>query len=209
MVPPLTTSTKDLESLRFACSSTTFLVVAPNCRTSATVAWKPKWGCSECPSLTHIYLRRVGLFSSVLSWARPTFVGPAWSWTVGPKLSHLVLRSKLNAHSICAQEPVFTYTVQNVNIENQCLKYINFITWIIVYTRRLGRLSHRVAAENSNPIGNRPRAMHASRRNLHRRSPSHLELLSTITARVSRLMVATQQVWETIEYESHIIRIKL
>jgi hypothetical protein len=37
-------------------------------------------------------------------------------------------------------------------------------------------------------------ATQASRRNLHRSSPSHLQLLSNVTARVSRLMVATQQV---------------
>jgi hypothetical protein len=36
--------------------------------------------------------------------------------------------------------------------------------------------------------------MQASRRNLHHSSSSHLQLLSSVTARVSGLMVATQQV---------------
>jgi hypothetical protein len=30
-------------------------------------------------------------------------------------MSHLVLRSKLNAHIMCAQEQVFTHAIQNVN----------------------------------------------------------------------------------------------
>jgi hypothetical protein len=47
---------------------------------------------------------------------------------------------------------------------------------------------------NSNPTGNRPEATQASRINLHHKSPSHLQLLSSVTARVSRLMIATQQV---------------
>jgi hypothetical protein len=37
-------------------------------------------------------------------------------------------------------------------------------------------------------------ATQASRRNLHHRSSFHLQLLSSVTTRVSRLMVATQQV---------------
>jgi hypothetical protein len=36
--------------------------------------------------------------------------------------------------------------------------------------------------------------MLTSRRSLHQRSPPHLHLLSSVTARVSRLMVTTQQV---------------
>jgi hypothetical protein len=43
-------------------------------------------------------------------------------------LSHPILRSKLNAHSMCAQEQDFTHTIENVNTENQCLYYIIFIT---------------------------------------------------------------------------------
>jgi hypothetical protein len=43
-------------------------------------------------------------------------------------MPHLVLRSKPNARSISAQEQVFTHTVKNVNTENKCLYYINFIT---------------------------------------------------------------------------------
>jgi hypothetical protein len=83
---------------------------------------------------------------------------------------------------------------QNVKTENQCLYYLNFIIWNIVFRRRLGRLSCRAAAEHTNPTGNRPGATQASRRNLHRSSPSHLRLLSSVTTRVSRLMVSTQQV---------------
>jgi hypothetical protein len=82
-----------------------------------------------------------------------------------------------------------------VNIENQCLYYINFITWNIIFTRRLiGWLSHQTAAEHTNPLGNRSGATQASRRNLHRSSPSHIHLLSSVTIMVSRIMVATQQV---------------
>jgi hypothetical protein len=44
------------------------------------------------------------------------------------------------------------------------------------------------------PTGNRPVATQASRRNLHQSSSFHLQLLSSVTARVSRLKVATQQV---------------
>jgi hypothetical protein len=59
---------------------------------------------------------------------------------------------------------------------------------------RLYRLSHRVAAKQSNPTGNRSGATQVPRRNLHRSSPSHLCLLSCVTTRMSRLMFATQQV---------------
>jgi hypothetical protein len=65
---------------------------------------------------------------------------------------------------------------------------------ILPLQKRLDRFSHRAAVEHSNPTGNRPGATYASRRNLHQRSPSHLQLLSSVTARMSRLMVATQQV---------------
>jgi hypothetical protein len=43
---------------------------------------------------------------------------------------------------------------QNVHTKNQCLYHITFITQNIVFTRRLGRLSRRAAAENSNTTGN-------------------------------------------------------
>jgi hypothetical protein len=46
----------------------------------------------------------------------------------------------------------------------------------------------------SSPTGNRPGAIQASKTNLHHSSPYCLQLLSGVTARVSRLMVATQQV---------------
>jgi hypothetical protein len=94
---------------------------------------------------------------------------------------------------ICPRSSCHTYG-QNVNTENQCLYNINFITRNIVFTRRLDQLSHRAAAENSNLTCNRPGATHAYRRCLCRRTPSHLHLLSSVTARLSRLMVTTQQV---------------
>jgi hypothetical protein len=81
-----------------------------------------------------------------------------------------------------------------VNTETQCLYYTNFITQVLSLHGRLYRLSHQAAAEQSNPTGNRPGVMQAPRRNFHRSSPSHLCLLSSVTATVSRLMVATQQV---------------
>jgi hypothetical protein len=92
---------------------------------------------------------------------------------------------------VCPGSICHTYG-QNVNTENQYLYYINIITWFL--HRRLYRLSHRSAAEHTNPTGNRPGATQASRRNLHRSNSSCLQLLSSVTARGSRLMVATQQV---------------
>jgi hypothetical protein len=41
---------------------------------------------------------------------------------------------------VCPGSSCHTYD-QNVNTENQRLYYINFITWNIIFTRRLGRLS--------------------------------------------------------------------
>jgi hypothetical protein len=70
--------------------------------------------------------------------------------------------------------------------------YINFITRNIVFTRTLGRPSHRAAVEQSNPTGNRLGTMQPSRRIHHQSSPSHLHLLSSVTAQVSRIMVATK-----------------
>jgi hypothetical protein len=68
----------------------------------------------------------------------------------------------------------------------------------IVFTEKTISTLSSSSSENSNPIGNKPGATLASRSILPRRSPSHLHLLSRFTARVSRHMVATQQVWETI-----------
>jgi hypothetical protein len=48
--------------------------------------------------------------------------------------------------------------------------------------------------DGSHSTGNRQGAVHASRRNLHRRSSSLLQLLSSVTTRVSRLTIVTQQV---------------
>jgi hypothetical protein len=45
---------------------------------------------------------------------------------------------------------------QNVNIENQCLKFISFIIRILSLHRRLYWHSRRAVAEQANPIGNRP-----------------------------------------------------
>jgi hypothetical protein len=71
------------------------------------------------------------------------------------------------------------------------LLYKLYYTRYFLYTEDY-RLSYGAAAEYTNPTGNRPGAMHTSRRSLHRRSPSHIHLLSSVTARVSRLMIATQ-----------------
>jgi hypothetical protein len=108
-------------------------------------------------------------------------------------------KTKIKCSSyLCPGSSCHTY-IQNVNTENHCLYYKNFITWNIVFTRRLGRVSHWAVAKHTNPTSNRPGATLASRRILHRTSPSHLQLLSSITRRVSRLMVATQQVKEKIQ----------
>jgi hypothetical protein len=93
---------------------------------------------------------------------------------------------------VCPGSSCHTYGL-NVNTENQCLKYINFIARILSLQRRLYLLSHRAAGEHTNPTCNWPGATHASRRSLHHRSPSHLYPLNSVTTRVSRLMFATQQ----------------
>jgi hypothetical protein len=81
-----------------------------------------------------------------------------------------------------------------VNIENQSLYYINFIIRLLSLQRRLYRLFYRAAAKHTNPTGNRSGATQAYRINLRHSSSSHLHLLSNVTARVTRLMVATQKV---------------
>jgi hypothetical protein len=119
----------------------------------------------------------------------------AWKTSVGKRPSvtpGFKIKARCSSY-VCPGSSCHTYG-QNVNIENQCLYYINFITRNIVFTR----LSRQVAAEHIHPTGNRLGATQASKRNLHQSSPSHLHLLSSVTARVSRLMVATQQVnWKT------------
>jgi hypothetical protein len=102
------------------------------------------------------------------------------------------IKTRCSSH-ICPRSSCHTYG-QNINTENQCLKYINFITRILSLHIRLYRLSHWATAEQSNSTDNRPGATHASRRSLRHRSPTHLHLLSSVKARVSRLTVATQQV---------------
>jgi hypothetical protein len=91
---------------------------------------------------------------------------------------------------VCPGSSCHTYG-QNLNTENQCLYYINIITRDIVFTQKT--ISTLVEQQRNTPIptGNRPGATQASRRNLHHSSSSHLQLLSSVTARVSRLMVAT------------------
>jgi hypothetical protein len=74
---------------------------------------------------------------------------------------------------VCPGSSCHTYG-QNGNIENQCLYYINFISWLLSLQRRLYRLSHRAAVENSNPIGNLPGATQASSRNLDCKISYHL-----------------------------------
>jgi hypothetical protein len=95
---------------------------------------------------------------------------------------------------VCMPRIKLSYIRAECEYKNQSLYNINFITRDIDFTRKLGWLSHRAAAEHTNSTGNRPGATHASRRSLHHRSPYHLQLLSSVTARVSRLMVATKHV---------------
>jgi hypothetical protein len=64
----------------------------------------------------------------------------------------------------------------------------------IVFTKKTILTLSSSSSGNSNPTGNRSGAMQASRINLYHRTPYHLQLLSSVIARVSRLMVATQQV---------------
>jgi hypothetical protein len=84
---------------------------------------------------------------------------------------------------VCPGSSCHTYD-QNVNTETQCLYYINFYyKGYCLYMEDYIDI-HRAAAEQSNPTGNRPGATQAPRRNLHHSSPSHLCLLSSVTARV-------------------------
>jgi hypothetical protein len=64
----------------------------------------------------------------------------------------------------------------------------------IVFTKKTISTLLSSSSGNSNPIVNRQGATQASRRNLSHSSSSYLHLLSSVTARVSRLMVATEQV---------------
>jgi hypothetical protein len=64
----------------------------------------------------------------------------------------------------------------------------------IVFTEKTILTLLLSSSKNSNPTGNQSGATQASRRNLHRSSPSHLHLLSNVTVRVNKLMIATQQV---------------
>jgi hypothetical protein len=71
------------------------------------------------------------------------------------------------------------------------LLYKFYYTGYYLYTENY-RLSHQAASEQVNPTVNRPGTTQASIRNLHRSSSSHLRILSSLTVRVSRLMIATQ-----------------
>jgi hypothetical protein len=87
-----------------------------------------------------------------------------------------------------------------VNTEKpMSLLYKHYYTKYYLYTEDY--IDSLVEQQRSTPIptGNRPVAMQASRRNLHRSSSFHLQLMSSVTARVSRLIVATQQVYENID----------
>jgi hypothetical protein len=74
------------------------------------------------------------------------------------------------------------------------LLYKHYYTKYYLYTEDY--IDSLVEQQWSTPIptGNRMMATEASRRNLHRSSLFHLQLLSSVTAKVSRFMVATQQV---------------
>jgi hypothetical protein len=74
------------------------------------------------------------------------------------------------------------------------LLYKHYYTKYYLYT--VDYIDSLVEQQRNIPIstGNRPGAMQASGRNLHHSSSSRLQLLSSVTARASRLMVSTQQV---------------
>jgi hypothetical protein len=147
------------------------------------------WSTCKLLNLKHHHrCQEIGLeiFNAL---SRLPFLKPWSRWIVTPSFK---AKTRYSSY-VCPGSSCHTYG-QNVNTENQCLKYINFITQILSLHRRLYWHSRRAAAEHANHIGNQPGATQASRRNLHHRSPSHLRLLSSVTARVSRLMVATQQV---------------
>jgi hypothetical protein len=165
-------------------------------------------GCKECLSSWDSLIDYLLHASFMICWFRssrsclPSQLVLLW-FDVSPRtwythsdttLSHPILKIKIGCSSyVCPGSSCHTYG-QNVNTETQCLYYINFYyKGYCLYTEDY-RLSHRAAAEQSNPHRQSVGAMHAPRRNLHCSSSSHLCLLSSITARVSRLMVATQQV---------------
>jgi hypothetical protein len=94
---------------------------------------------------------------------------------------------------VCPWSSCHTYG-QNVNTENQCLYYMKIITRDIVFTQKTISTISSSSSGTHQSTGNRPGVTQASRRNLHRSSSSHLQILSSVTARVSRHMIATQQV---------------
>ncbi len=73
------------------------------------------------------------------------------------------------------------------------LLYKHYYTGYHVYT--VDYIDSLIEQQRSTPIptDNRLVAMQASIRNLHHSSSFHLQLLSNVTARVSRLMVVTPQ----------------
>jgi hypothetical protein len=125
-------------------------------------------------------------FLSTLAFLRSTRL---WYYSIIPDFK---IKTRCSSY-VCPGSSCHIYG-HNANSENQCLYNINIITCDNVFTMRLGRLSLWAAAEHTNPTGNRPGATQASRRNLHHSSLSHLHLLISVTARVSRLIVITQQV---------------
>jgi hypothetical protein len=86
---------------------------------------------------------------------------------------------------VCPGSSCHTYG-QNINTENQCLYYINIITRDVVFTQK------NISTLSSSSSGTHQSHMQSAGGNVS--SSSHLQLLSSVTVRVSRLMVATQQV---------------
>jgi hypothetical protein len=96
---------------------------------------------------------------------------------------------------VCPRSSCHTYG-QNVNTEKaMSLLYKIYYMEYCLYKKTISTLSSS-GSGNSNPTSNRTMATQAFRRNLHHSSSSHLCLLSSLTARVSGLMVATLQVKE-------------
>jgi hypothetical protein len=79
---------------------------------------------------------------------RLTFLRLTWLWyhSVTPSLK---IKTRCSSY-VCLGSSCHTYG-QNVNTENQCLYYINFITQLLSLERRLYQLSHRAAAETPTP----------------------------------------------------------
>jgi hypothetical protein len=148
--------------------------------------WARQWCCRDEANHLPLILRE----AMQLSCTSTTCTVPNSSMC--SSLSHPVLRSKPDAHRMYAQDQVLIYTAIMWIQKPMSLLYKLYYKNIVFTKKTILTLSSS-SNGNSNPIGNQPEETQAYRINLHRRSPYHLQLLSSVTARVSRLIVATQQ----------------